>query len=72
MTKTIKTPTIQFIKDKKGSFAFVEEGTYGAKDTQAKLSIIPESATGDFEGITDSGTYVIQGEGMDLELDVEF
>lgn len=57
------------IDGKSGSFALEERGTYGASGPSSRLSIIPDSGTGDLSSIGGTGMYNADDGKMVMELD---
>lgn len=49
------------LKGKKGSFIFQHSGTMDRGDSQLKITVVPDSGTGELEGLTGTMTIKIEG-----------
>jgi len=58
------------LKGKSGSFALIDNGIFESGVAKSKVTVIPESGTGELSSITGSGSYRADQGGCSLELDV--
>ena len=58
------------LKGKSGSFALIDNGIFESGVAKSKVTVIPESGTGELLSITGSGSYRADQGGCSLELDV--
>lgn len=58
------------LKGKSGSFALIDSGTFESGVAKSKVTVIPESGTGELSKITGGGNYRADQGGCSLELDV--
>ena len=60
------------VKGKSGSFALIDNGTFEHGAANSKISIIPESGTGELWKISGAGSYRADQTGCKLELEASF
>jgi ABC-type tungstate transport system permease subunit len=58
------------LKDKSGSFTLIDNGTFASGAARSKVTIVPESGTGELSKISGGGVYRADQDGCSLELDV--
>jgi len=58
------------LKGKSGSFTLLDNGTFESGAAKSKVTIVPESGTGELSNITGGGSYRADQGGCFLELDV--
>ena len=60
------------VRGKSGSFALIDNGTFEGGAANSKVSIIPESGTGELSKISGAGSYKADQTGCTLELEISF
>ncbi|HXT87068.1 MAG TPA: DUF3224 domain-containing protein [Verrucomicrobiae bacterium] len=60
------------VKGKSGSFALVDNGIFEGGAANSKVTIIPESGTGELSKISGAGSYKADQTGCTLELEASF
>lgn len=60
------------VKGKSGSFALGDNGTFEGGAAHSKVTIIPDSGTGELAKISGAGSYKADHSGCTLELDATF
>jgi hypothetical protein len=58
------------VKSKSGSFSLIDNGIFESGVATSKVTVVPESGTGELSTISGSGTYKADQKGCVMELDL--